>query len=68
MSNMVRAALGRFLNFFTGNRAAVAPLIAALTIPLVAATGLSIDAARGYLLKARLSQALDAAALAGGRV
>lgn len=32
-----------------------------------ASVGLAVDAARGYLLKARLSQALDAAALAGGK-
>ena len=32
------------------------------------ALGLATDTARGYLVKARLSQALDAAALAGGKV
>lgn len=37
-------------------------------IPLVGAAGLAIDTTRGYLVKARLNQALDAAALAGGRV
>ncbi|MEX0922646.1 MAG: pilus assembly protein TadG-related protein [Rhodovibrionaceae bacterium] len=54
--------------FFGGNRGAVAVLVAALIIPLVGVTGLAVDTGRGYLLKARLSQALDAAALAGGRV
>lgn len=37
-------------------------------VATVAMTGLAVDAARGYLVKARLSQAIDAAALAGGRV
>lgn len=58
----------QFRRFLSGNHGAVALLVAALAIPLVGFTGLSIDTARGYLLKARLSQALDAAALAGGRV
>ncbi len=55
-------------SYFVGNRGAVAVIVAALIIPLVGVTGLAVDTARGYLLKARLSQALDAAALAGGRV
>jgi len=46
----------------------MAVLIAAAIVPLTAGVGLSVDAARGYLVKSRLSQALDAAALAGGRV
>ena len=40
----------------------------AAIVPLVAAIGLSIDGARGWLVKSRLSQAIDAAGLAGGRV
>lgn len=43
-------------------------LIAIAIVPLVGAMGLAIDTARGYMVKARLNQALDAAALAGGRV
>lgn len=43
------------------------PLVAGGIISLVASLGLATDAARGYMVKARLSQALDAAALAGGR-
>ncbi len=49
-------------------RGNVAPLLAVAIIPLVAAVGLSIDGARGWLVKSRLSQAIDAAGLAGGRV
>lgn len=46
----------------------IAPLVAGGMVVLVASVGLATDAARGYMVKARLSQALDAAALAGGRV
>ena len=49
-------------------RGAVAVLIAVLLVPLVAFVGISVDTARAYFLKARLNQALDSAALAGGRV
>jgi Mg-chelatase subunit ChlD len=45
----------------------VMPLVASGIIALVGAVGLSTDSARGYMVKARLSQALDAAALAGAR-
>ena len=46
----------------------IIPLLAVGIFVLVASVGLATDAARGYMVKARLSQALDAAALAGGRV
>ncbi len=36
-------------------------------IPLFAMIGLAIDAGRGYMLKSKLSYAIDAAGLAGGR-
>jgi Putative Flp pilus-assembly TadE/G-like len=36
-------------------------------IPLFAAIGLAIDTGRGYMLKSKLSYAIDAAGLAGGR-
>jgi Flp pilus assembly protein TadG len=49
-------------------RGSVAVIVGAAIIPLVGALGLATDTARGYLVKARLSQALDAAALAGGKV
>ncbi len=42
-------------------------LVAFSMLTLAAASGLAFDAGRGYLIKARLSQAVDAAALAGGR-
>jgi Flp pilus assembly protein TadG len=46
---------------------AVAVFVAGAIVPLVAAVGISVDASRGYLLRSRMGQALDAAALAGGR-
>lgn len=49
-------------------RGAVTALVALSIAPLVATVGLAVDTARGYLVKARLSQALDAAGLAGGRI
>ncbi len=44
-----------------------APLLAFGMIMLVGAAGLAYDGGRGYLMKSKLSQAVDAAALAGGR-
>jgi Flp pilus assembly protein TadG len=64
---MIRIAkkLGFFRHDQRGN---VAVIVGAAIVPLVGALGLATDTARGYLVKARLSQALDAAALAGGKV
>lgn len=42
-------------------------LVAVSLLTLAAASGLALDAGRAYLVKAKLSQAVDAAALAGGR-
>jgi len=56
------------LGWLRDDEGSMAFLVAFLLIPLFGFLGLAIDAARGYLLESRLSQALDAAALAGGRV
>lgn len=48
-------------------RGAVVVLVAFALLPLLAVCGLAVDLARGWLVQARLSQAVDAAALAGGR-
>jgi Flp pilus assembly protein TadG len=40
---------------------------ALLMVPLLGFTGLGVDTSRAYLMKARMGQALDAAALAAGR-
>jgi len=65
MINRIAKKLGLFRRDQRGN---VAVIVGAAIIPLVGALGLATDTARGYLVKARLSQALDAAALAGGKV
>ncbi len=49
-------------------RGSIAIFLGLAVIPLVGAIGIGVDAARGFLVRSRLSQALDAAALAGGRV
>ena len=46
---------------------AVMMIVGLAIIPLFAVIGLSIDAGRGYMLKSKLSYAIDAAGLAGGR-
>jgi len=42
--------------------------VAASIVPLLVSVGLASDIARGFVLRSELSSALDAAALAGGRV
>ncbi|MFD1623275.1 pilus assembly protein TadG-related protein [Azospirillum griseum] len=51
----------------TGRRVALA-LMLVLMVPMVIGVGCTIDTLRGYAVRARLAQAVDAAALAGGRV
>jgi Flp pilus assembly protein TadG len=64
-----RAAVGRTLRDFAADRrGAVAMILGLAIIPLFAIIGLSIDTCRAYMTKSRLSAAVDAAALAGGRV
>lgn len=58
----------RYLAEFRSDvRGAVAAFVAGGIISMVGVVGLATDAARGYMVKARLGQALDSAALAGGR-
>ncbi len=57
-----------FLGAFWRDRRGVVAMVAALAIiPVFAALGLAVDGARGYMLKSKLSYAVDAAGLAGGR-
>ena len=58
-------AVGRA--FLRRQEGSAAPLLAFAMVTLVAAAGLAFDGGRGYMMKAKLSQAVDAAALAGGR-
>jgi Putative Flp pilus-assembly TadE/G-like len=48
-------------------RGAVMAIVGLAIIPLFAIIGLAIDTGRGYMLKSKLSYAIDAAGLAGGR-
>ncbi len=61
--------LARTLEAFRrSERGAAAVFLAVMAVPLVAFTGMAVDTGRAYLVKARLGQSIDAAALAGGRV
>ncbi len=53
--------------FALDRRGAVAVFLAVGIVPLIGFIGIATDAARGYMVRAKLQQALDAAALAGGR-
>jgi Flp pilus assembly protein TadG len=56
-----------YRRFLRGEGGAIAIYFGLSAIVFVGIAGLAVDAARGYLVKARLSQAIDAAALAGGK-
>ena len=60
----IRALLRRLRDDKRGTMAAV---MAVAAVPIIGVAGVGVDTARGYMLKQRMSQALDAAALAGGR-
>ena len=64
----LRRLAARLKDFPGDRRGSAVVYVAAIAVPLVTIVGVSIDAARGYLVKSKLSQALDAAGLAGGRV
>jgi len=53
--------------FGADNRGAVLVFIAFSIIPIIGFVGIGTDVARAYMVKSRLSSALDAAGLAGGR-
>jgi len=54
-------------NLGANDSGVVALIIGLAFIPLVIALGVAVDGARGYLLQSKLSYAIDAAGLAGGR-
>ncbi|MGO1117739.1 pilus assembly protein TadG-related protein [Rhodovibrionaceae bacterium A322] len=56
-----------FRKLWNDTRGSGAVLFAISLLPLMTASGMAIDVGRAYLLKAKLGQALDAAALAGAR-
>jgi Mg-chelatase subunit ChlD len=53
--------------FAADQRGSVAVWVGVALTVFIGCAGLAVDTARGYMLKARLSQALDAAALAGAK-
>jgi Flp pilus assembly protein TadG len=57
----------RKVSFWRSDAGAVAVYFGLSAIVFIGVAGLAVDAARGYLIKARLSEAIDAAALAGGK-
>ncbi|WP_373086957.1 pilus assembly protein TadG-related protein [Sneathiella sp.] len=63
-SGLLRQTLKKFIR---NNHGASAVIVAFLAIPLFGAVGLSVDLGRAYVLKGKLSTALDAAGLAVGR-
>ncbi len=64
IGSKLRASVARFAR---DRRGSVAVLVGVGIISFVGFVGLATDAARGYLVKAKLSEALDAAGLAGGK-
>ncbi len=58
---------GQAKRFAANDKGGVYSILGFGIIPLVAMLGLVTDAGRGYLVKSQLGQAVDAAALAGGR-
>ncbi len=64
-----RGGLGLTLlrRFLADQRGSLYTFAAVIALPLVGFLGISADASRAYLVKARLSTSVDAAALAGGK-
>jgi Flp pilus assembly protein TadG len=58
---------GLLQRFCVDRRAAVVVVLSVAIIPVVALLGVATDAGRAYMVHMRLSQAVDSAALAGGR-
>ncbi len=58
---------GTIIKFRNNNRGAALALVAMAAVPIIASIGIASDVARGYLVKNRLTEAVDAASLAAGR-
>ena len=67
IGRLLASLAGRVKNFSADDTGGVYTILGFAIIPLVAVLGLVTDAGRGYLVKSQLGQAVDAAALAGGR-
>jgi Flp pilus assembly protein TadG len=59
---------GLFRRFLADRRGGLYTVAAVIALPLIGFLGIAADASHAYLVKARLSTSVDAAALAGGRV
>ncbi|MEM7222693.1 MAG: pilus assembly protein TadG-related protein [Pseudomonadota bacterium] len=63
-----KSSRAKWRGFLSSREGGALPLVAVTLIPLIGFIGLAVDATRGYMVKARLGEALDAAALAGAQV
>jgi len=68
LGELSRSAMLKATTWLRQEKGSLNVLYALALIPMIGALGLATDTARGYLLKARLSQAIDQAVLAGGKV
>ncbi|MGH7002764.1 MAG: pilus assembly protein TadG-related protein, partial [Alphaproteobacteria bacterium] len=66
-ARIIAASMGALRGWFRGRRGGLLTWAAVLMVPLLSFVGIGVDASRGYLVRARLSQALDSAGLAAGR-
>lgn len=67
-AGLKRRARSRLAALWRDTRGVTAVFVAIGLIPLVGATGLAVDSSLGYLMRSRVSKALDTAGLAAGRV
>ncbi len=67
MSRQSGSWRARLRQLVEDQRGGVMMIVGLAIIPLFAIIGLAIDGGRGYMLKSKLSYAIDAAGLAGGR-
>lgn len=67
IEDVLSPALRLIARLSRNKRGAVAVFVAAGIVPLVGMVGFGTDAARGYMVRAKMHQALDAAGLAGAR-
>lgn len=69
MLKRAAGALYAFLSRLVRDRSGVSAVFLAVSlVPIVGAVGLAVDSSLGYLVKTRMTKALDAAGLAAGRV
>jgi len=62
-----RAARRRFGALLRDRRGALSAIVAASLIPMIGMIGLATDSARGFMIRHKLNEALDAAALAAAQ-